>query len=324
MNIQQIIKEIAGKKEKIGGIKQVFFVACGGSLTAFYPAKYFLECEALNINIGYVTSNEFVHVKPKRLGENSLVVLASHRGNTPETVEAAKFAQSCGATTIVLTYIKESPICKYADYTLFYEWGDNSKAQNQKPSIGLKIAVAVLHVVEGYSNYQKLMEGFDKIDGLVENAKKHVEENARKFAEDYQNEKNIYVMSSGAGYGSAHQESICVLLEMQWINSASIHSGEYFHGPFEITDTLTPFILLMNEGEIRSLDERALAFLKRYGQKLMVIDAKELGINTIDDSVVDYFNPFLFTNVLGVYNRALAEKRKHPLTQRRYMWKVKY
>ena len=196
MNIQQIIKEIAGKKEKIGGIKQVFFVACGGSLTAFYPAKYFLECEALNINIGYVTSNEFVHVKPKRLGENSLVVLASHRGNTPETVEAAKFAQSCGATTIVLTYIKESPICKYADYTLFYEWGDNSKAQNQKPSIGLKIAVAVLHVVEGYSNYQKLMEGFDKIDGLVENAKKHVEENARKFAEDYQNGR-LWLSPSG-------------------------------------------------------------------------------------------------------------------------------
>ncbi len=45
-------------------------------------------------------------------------------------------------------------------------------------------------------------------------------------------------------FGAAHQESICILLEMQWINSASIHSGEYFHGPFEITETGTPFILL--------------------------------------------------------------------------------
>ena len=55
-----------------------------------------------------------------------------------------------------------------------------------------------------------------------------------------------------------------------------------------------------------------------------VLDAKELGLSTIDASVVDYFNHSLFNNVYPIYNHALAEKREHPLVTRRYMWKVEY
>lgn len=51
---------------------------------------------------------------------------------------------------------------------------------------------------------------------------------------------------------------------MQWINSASIHSGEYFHGPFEITEPGTPFILLQSSGRTRPLDDRAIRFIERY------------------------------------------------------------
>ncbi|ECV8346430.1 phosphosugar isomerase, partial [Salmonella enterica subsp. enterica serovar Typhi] len=55
-----------------------------------------------------------------------------------------------------------------------------------------------------------------------------------------------------------------------------------------------------------------------------VVDAKELGLSTIKTTVIDYFNHSLFNNVYPVYNRALAEARQHPLTTRRYMWKVEY
>ncbi len=75
-------------------------------------------------------------------------------------------------------------------------------------------------------------------------------------------------------FGAAHQESICILLEMQWINSASIHSGEYFHGPFEITETGTPFILLKSSGRTRPLDDRAIRFIERYRGKLQIIDVE--------------------------------------------------
>nr|WP_272948253.1 type II asparaginase [Trabulsiella odontotermitis] len=67
---------------------------------------------------------------------------------------------------------------------------------------------------------------------------------------------------------------------MQWIHSACIHSGEFFHGPFEITDANTPFFFQLSEGSARPVDERALNFLKKYGRRIEVVDAKELGLST--------------------------------------------
>jgi len=103
-----------------------------------------------------------------------------------------------------------------------------------------------------------------------------------------------------------------------------LHSGEYFHGPFECTDEDHLYILLMGTGAARVMDERALTFLKKYAKRIEVLDAKELGLSTIDASVVDYFNHALFNNVYPIYNHALATKREHPLATRRYMWKVEY
>lgn len=83
------------------------------------------------------------------------------------------------------------------------------------------------------------------------------------------------MMGSGPSFGAAHQESICILLEMQWINSASIHSGEYFHGPFEITEPGTPFILLKSSGRTRPLDDRAICFIERYQENCRLLTWKK-------------------------------------------------
>ncbi len=46
MNTKEIINAVAKEIEDKGGIRQVFLVACGGSLVDMYPAKYFLDSEA--------------------------------------------------------------------------------------------------------------------------------------------------------------------------------------------------------------------------------------------------------------------------------------
>ena len=324
MTPKDIVSEIVTKKSKEGGVKEVFFVACGGSLTAFYASKFFLESQTVGLKVGYCTSNEFVHVPPSSLGKNSVVVLASHRGNTPETIEAAKASKTRGATTIVLTYFEDSPITEVGDYSVKYEWGEGARAGYQKPATGLRIAVELLDQVEGFKYYKEMQEGFDKVSDIVRRGRASFEREAVQFAREYRDEKLIYTMGSGCAYGSAHQESICVLLEMQWIHSASIHSGEFFHGPFEITDENTPFIILLSHGRVRPLDERALKFLRRVAKKIMVVDANDLFIDELDDSIAEYFNGLILTNALGVFNEKLANERNHPLTHRRYMWKEQY
>ena len=188
----------------------------------------------------------------------------------------------------------------------------------------LLVAVETLQQTAGYENYDKFYEGLGMITGIIRNARKHVQVRAEQFAETYKDDTVIYTMGSGAGYGAAYIEISCIFMEMQWLDSSSIHTGEYFHGPFEITDANRPFMIQISEGSTRELDERALKFLHTYAKRIEVLDAKELGLSTIDASVVDYFNHSLFNNVYPIYNHELAEKKEHPLSTRRYMWKVEY
>ena len=322
--MKNIVEEILKAKKEAGGIREVYFVACGGSLGAFYPAKVFLETEGVKLKTGWYNSNEFVHNIPKSFGENTVLILASHKGNTPETVKAAELGKERGATVIALTWIPESPITKFADYVVEYSFGEDKDIGEEKTMQGLLLAVEILKQTEGYENYDKFMDGVSKIDLIVKKACKLVRRRAEAFAEQYKNDSVIYTIGSGAGYGAAYMECICIFMEMQSIHSNAIHAGEYFHGPFEITDREIPFILQLSEGKTRALDERALAFLEKYGKRIEVLDAKELGLSTIDSAVVDYFNHSLYNNVYVVYNQALAAKRQHPLTTRRYMWKVSY
>lgn len=330
-DIAGIIGRILAEKEAEGGVKSLYFVGCGGSLGALYPAKSFMERECANIKCALVNSNEFVHSTPRDFGANSIICLACHKGNTPETIAAAKLGKEKGAAVIILTWLEESEIVEFGDYVILYSFdaspdhlaGDIDYA-GEKTICALLTAVELLHQTAGYPHYDAFMQGVGMITSVIRAARAQVAQRALAFAQEYKDDRVIYTMGSGAGYGAAYMESICIFMEMQWINSSSIHTGEYFHGPFEITDANLPFVIQLSEGSTRPLDERCLKFLKTYAKRIEVLDAKELGLAVIDASVVDYFNHSLFNNVYPIYNHALAEARQHPLPTRRYMWKVEY
>ena len=105
-DIKKIIAEIIENKKEKGGVKNIYFVGCGGSLGALYPAKTFMEREAQVLRSAWINSNEFVHSTPKDFGENSIICLACHKGNTPETIQAAKLGKEKGAAVIILTWLK--------------------------------------------------------------------------------------------------------------------------------------------------------------------------------------------------------------------------
>lgn len=305
-------------------MSEVFFVACGGSLVDLYPAKFFLACESRLLRTDLYTANEFVYAVPKVLGERSVVIFCSHSGVTPEIVEAVKVAKAVGSLTVSLTHNKSSELAAFSDHNVVYEWGDESNVQNNPMAITLALCLEILQQSEGYANYQEFQEALLKIDDVVAAARKQVGKRVLTFAENYQNEKLFYTLSSGASFGLAYGFAICSLMEMQWLNASAIHSGEFFHGPFEITDKKTNFIVLVNEGRTRPLDQRVIDFLKTYAKNYVIIDAKELGIGVLPESVVEFFNPILFYSVLCDYREALAQIRNHPLETRRYMGKVEY
>ena len=68
-SVKEIVSEIKGKLAAKGGLKHVYFVACGGSKAAIFPGLYLLQSEAKTFGATTYTSNEFVHATPKELDE---------------------------------------------------------------------------------------------------------------------------------------------------------------------------------------------------------------------------------------------------------------
>lgn len=260
-----------------------------------------------------------------KLGSNSLVILCSHTSTTAETVEAAKFAREKGALTISLTNEEGAPLAQASDVYPKYEWNEGkAHAFTTNYSILYQLVFGVLKVVENNENAILVESGLEQLQNIYEKAASQYHHKAVEFGQQYGNEKIIYTMASGANYGVAYSFAICILMELQWIHSHAIHAGKYFHGPFEIDDEETPFIILLGLDETRPLEERALSFSKRYGKRLIVIDEKDFDFTGVADEVKGYFGPLVLNYVLRKYAEQLAESRNHPLTTRRYMWKVEY
>lgn len=317
--VQNVLEALKGRT-----INHVYFVACGGSSAIMYPNKYIMDREAVNIPSDVYSSNEFIHRNPRKLGENSLVILCSMSGTTPETVKAATFARQKGALTVGFTNQPTSPLAVESEFVVKYEWGEESVAFNTNLGLLYQLTFGVLNVLEGNDKFDKAISSLTNLQTVFEKAEKQYQSKAQQFGLEYKDEKVIYTMASGANYGIAYSYAICILMEMQWIHSNAVHAGEYFHGPFEIIDKNVPFIILLGLDETRPLDERALDFSQKYGEKLVVLDAKDLDLTGVDEELKGYIAPLVLNHVLRKYAEQLAEARNHPLSKRRYMWKVEY
>ena len=106
MEIRELIEKIVKEMEEKGGLKNVVWVAAGGSNDGHYAAQYFMDRESTAVRSQMITSSEFEFAAPKCIGENTIAVITSMRG-TKETIEAAKVAKELGAVTIS-QYVDES------------------------------------------------------------------------------------------------------------------------------------------------------------------------------------------------------------------------
>ena len=321
--VKEIIAEIKQALEAKGGLKHVYFVACGGSKAAIFPGLYLLQSEAKTFGATTYTSNEFVHATPKELDERCIAVICSLKA-TPETVEAVKTANAAGAVSIAMTGSMETGMAKVGQYVVTYSNGDDQVYSDSNQSNSLRIGFELLHQFEGWDKYEKAMAAYAQIDAIVAEAKQELLPAAQAWAAKVKDEPVFYVLASGSNYGVAYSMCCCHFMEMQWKHAVCLHTGEYFHGPFETTDKQLPMILLMSEGRTRTLDERCLKFLNTYAENFITIDFAKINKGRIDPSVVEFFNPVVMIPVERYYVSQMAELRGHSMDDRRYMWKVEY
>ena len=70
MDAVKIVNKI---NKEHGTIKNVYFLACGGSLVDLYPGYYFVRAESAVMDAQWIPAREFALTPPKKLGKDSLL-----------------------------------------------------------------------------------------------------------------------------------------------------------------------------------------------------------------------------------------------------------
>lgn len=324
---QQIAAAVEAVKAKLAGdgIHHVYFVACGGSQASLMPLQYLFNRE-LRIPSHVYTSNEFNYATPKDFDGNTLVITLSHSGTTPETVAAAQKATDAGAVSICVSNVEGSPLWEAGTNQVQYDHGPEVAPEEKGPAVLFTLAFELLKVLdpEQADRWDKGVEAMSHLSECREDALAIYGERAKKWGSDNKREKIIYTMGSGANYGEMYSTASCWFMEMQWINSNAIHSGEYFHGPFEITDYDVPFLMIVSNGATRHLDERARNFVTKFSENVFVIDEQDFNLPGVDASVAEYTAPIVAGFVVRAMVESIAHHRGHDLGVRRYMWQMEY
>ena len=158
-----------------------------------------------------------------------------------------------------------------------------------------------------------LIAGKEKFDPFCQ-------ELAKKFKDvDYH-----MVIGGGMLWGEAYDYAMCILEEMQWIRTKSIHVCEYFHGTLELVEKDTSLILFYGEDETRPLMDRVLKFSKTVSNEITIFDTKEVELPFTDPEFRKIVSPIVIYAITERLSAHLAKERNHPLTTRRYYRQMEY
>ena len=125
------------------GRRRVLFVARGSSDNAAIYGRYLLETHA-GVSGGLASPSVATHYRTRLDLSDALVVSVSQSGATEEIVATQAWARDCGAATIAVANVADSPLVAAADLALVTQAGPEVAVPATKTYLAQLVAMAVL------------------------------------------------------------------------------------------------------------------------------------------------------------------------------------
>ncbi len=297
------------------GYKNLFLMGIGGTI-AFADQMASILKSRSTIDVYVENAAEFTTLGNRHFSKDSVVIVDSVSGDTQEILEALKLAKAVGATVIGFIEKEDSPLAKLTDHLISYEGG-----------VLYKFYATILRFMYNageFTEYDRFFEELKNMPLALLEVKRDAEPDAERFADAYKDEAMQYLVGSGNLWGATYSYAMCVMEEMQWMRTKSIHAAEFFHGTLEVVDRNTSVILFKGEDDTRPLMDRVEKFVNRISGKVTVFDTKSYPLNGISECFRGLASPFVMRAITERISKHLEEKRKHPLEIRRYYRQLNY
>lgn len=305
-----------------GGAANLFFVGAGGAGILMQPAVEILRHQS-SFPVFQEMPAELVLTGSAHLGPQSVVVMPSLSGTTPETVEALAYCQAQGATVITLTGDAQTPLGERADINFANHAADDTSSESFYLQ-SLLIALSVMDVRGEIGDYADLVAGLQQLPGLLLEVKRTFEPTAPQVAQRIKDHPWHIITGAGTAWPEAFYFGMCILEEMQWIRTRPVHSSDFFHGTLELVEDGVSVLVMKGEDSSRPLAERVERFVPEHGGELLTLDTADYATPGLPDRLRTLISPVLLATVLERVGAHLEVLTGHPLTTRRYYRRIAY
>ena len=242
--------EIFGEKaaEVFNDIHSINILACGTSYYAGLTAKYWLESIAkipCDVEIASEYRYRDVIADPKQL-----IVTISQSGETLDTMEALKYAQSLGHThSLSICNVMESALPRESELVFYTRAGAEIGVASTKAFttqlvalFGLSVTLGMLKGHVDATKQQNYLEQLRQLPGSIQHAL-NLEPQIALWAQQFAKKSDALFLGRGIHYPVA-LEGALKLKEITYIHAEAYPAGELKHGPLALVDENMPVVVI--------------------------------------------------------------------------------
>ena len=238
----------AKAREVFEYIRSIKILACGTSYYAALTAKYWLEAISrvpTDVEIASEYRYRNVIASP-----DQLVITVSQSGETLDTMEALKYAQSLGQKhSLSVCNVMESALPRESELVLYTRAGVEIGVASTKAFttqlvvlFGLAVTLGKMRGHVSEKQAQSYMEELRQLPGSIQHAL-NLEPQIAVWAHKFAEKNSALFLGRGIHYPVA-LEGALKLKEITYIHAEAYPAGELKHGPLALVDANMPVVVI--------------------------------------------------------------------------------
>lgn len=255
-------------------IDSVLILAAGTSYYAGLTAKYWIEGIAgLPTNVEIASEYRYRKSVPNT---KQLIVTISQSGETLDTMEALKHAQSLGQQhTLSICNVQESALPRSSKLVFYTRAGAEIGVASTKAFTTQLVALFTLAAVLGkqrglvsVSDEECYLDALRHLPVSVQYAL-NLEPQIREWAKRFGNKEHALFLGRGVHYPIA-MEGALKLKEISYIHAEAYPAGELKHGPLALVDSNMPVVVIAPNDTLLEKVKSNMQEVKARGGELFV------------------------------------------------------
>jgi len=277
--------ELFGKNAEavLSGIEGVQILACGTSYYSGLTARYWIEAIAglpCSVEIASEYRYRAAYANPKHL-----IVTIAQSGETLDTREALKYANSVGHThTLSICNVPESAIPRAGELVCYTRAGAELGVASTKAFTTQLAALFQLTVVLGKlhgrvdaAQEADYLEQLRFLPGSVQHAL-NMEPQIAAWAERFARKSSALFLGRGLHYPIA-LEGALKLKEISYIHAEAYPAGELKHGPLALVDEDMPVVVIAPNDSLLEKVKSNMQEVRARGGELFVFADQDSNFN---------------------------------------------